>query len=69
MLGGGVFVVVFQRQEGQLFVRFVEFRIQIGGLLRRFYGVLAVTFGFYLRYAEVRLRVLVSIFRASANRA
>ncbi len=59
LLGGGVFVVVFEREIGELLVRFVKLRIEIGGLLRGFHGVLAETLGLHLRDAEVSLRVLV----------
>ena len=36
LLGGGFFVVVFERQISQLLVRLVKLRIQIGGLLGSF---------------------------------
>ena len=58
LFGGRFFVAVLESQIGQLLVRFVQLRIQIGGLLSRFHGVLAETFGFYVRDTEVRLGVV-----------
>ena len=43
-LGGRVFVVVFERQKGELLVRLVELGIELGGFLRRFDRVLAEAF-------------------------
>ena len=54
-----ILVVVFKREIGQLLVRFVKLRIQIGGLLSRFHGVLAETLRFNLRDAEIGSSVVL----------